>query len=156
MSILAPRNNENPIIKEILTTASSEELDPQSLSIIMKSAEKVFLKMKEDGAKRKAGEEEARRKVEEEDKGKKNIDNNDDLVELLVFKVIRKMNYSLLWTSMSLGQKLCKTHIPTMDRLADKWIISGTMCRPSVIRRGSSAHWKPENTEGTKFGKKEL
>jgi hypothetical protein len=58
----------------------------------MKIAENMFLKMKEDDAKIKAGEEEARRKVEEEDKGKKNINYSDDLVELLVFKVMRKMN----------------------------------------------------------------
>jgi hypothetical protein len=89
----SPRNNEDPIVKEILTKASGEELDPQIFDIAMKLVEKMFLEMKEDEAKRKVEEEEARRKVEEEDKGKK-IDYNNDLVELLVSKVMRKMNIS--------------------------------------------------------------
>jgi hypothetical protein len=88
MSVL--RNNEDPIIEEILTMSSGEELDAQTLYITMKLAKTMFLKMKEDEAKRKAEEEEARRKVEEEDKGKKKIDFNNDLVELLVSKVMRK------------------------------------------------------------------
>jgi hypothetical protein len=88
----APRNNEGPLLKEVSTTTSGEEVDPQILDIAMKLAEKMFLKMKEDDAKRKAEEEEARRKVEEEDIGKKKIDYNDDLIELLVSKVMRKMN----------------------------------------------------------------
>jgi hypothetical protein len=76
----------------VLTTTSGEELDPQILDIVMKLAEKIFLKMKDDEAKKKAEEEESRRKVKGEDKGKKKIDYNDDLVELLVSKVMRKMN----------------------------------------------------------------
>jgi hypothetical protein len=88
----APRNNEDPLIEEVLTMASGEELDPQIINIAMKLAEKMFLKMKEDEAKKKVEEEEARQKIEEEDKGKKPIDCNDDLVELLVSKVMRKMN----------------------------------------------------------------
>jgi hypothetical protein len=58
----------------------------------MKLAEKMFHKMKEDEAKKKAEEEELRKKVKEEDKGNKKIDYNDDLVELLMSKVMRKMN----------------------------------------------------------------
>jgi hypothetical protein len=51
----------------------------------------MFLKMKEDEAKREAEEEEeARREVNGEDKGKKKINYNDDLVELLMSKVMRK------------------------------------------------------------------
>ena len=47
--------------------------------------------MKEDEAKREAEEEEeARREVNGEDKGKKKINYNDDLVELLMSKVMRK------------------------------------------------------------------
>ena len=88
----APRNNEGPLLEEVSTTTSGEEVDTQILDIAMKLAEKMFLRMKEDEAKRKAEEEESRRKVEEEDKVKKKIDYNDDLVELLVSKVMRKMN----------------------------------------------------------------
>jgi CHASE3 domain sensor protein len=75
----ALRNNEDPLLKEMLTTSSGEELDPQILDIAKKLAKKMFLKMKEDEAKKKAEEEEARRIVEEGDKGKKKIDYNDDL-----------------------------------------------------------------------------
>jgi hypothetical protein len=49
-------NNEDSIIEESLTTLSGEELDPQILNIAMKLAEKMFLKMKEDEAKRKVEE----------------------------------------------------------------------------------------------------
>jgi uncharacterized protein YpuA (DUF1002 family) len=92
--MLAPRNNKDPLLEEVLTTTSGEELVPQIIGITMKFAEKIFLKMKEDEANKKAEEEEARRKVEEEDKGKK-INYNDDLVELLVSKVMRKMNVNI-------------------------------------------------------------
>jgi hypothetical protein len=56
-----------------------------------KIAEKMFLKMKEEDAKKKVEEEESRRKVEE-DKGKGKIEYNDDLVELLVSKVMSKVS----------------------------------------------------------------
>jgi predicted RNA-binding protein with RPS1 domain len=46
MIMLAPRNNEDTLIEEILTTSSGEELDHQILNIAMKLAEKMFLKMK--------------------------------------------------------------------------------------------------------------
>jgi hypothetical protein len=69
----ALRNNEDPLLKEVLTTASGEELDPQIINVAMKLAEKMFLKMKDDEAKKKA--------EEEEDKGKKLIDYKNDLVE---------------------------------------------------------------------------
>jgi hypothetical protein len=69
----ALRNNEDPLLKEVLTTASGEELDPQIINVAMKLAEKMFLKMKDDEAKKKA--------EEEEDKRKKLIDYKNDLVE---------------------------------------------------------------------------
>jgi hypothetical protein len=47
----APRNNEGPLLEEVLTTTSGEEVDTQILDIAIKLAEKIFLKMKEDEAK---------------------------------------------------------------------------------------------------------
>jgi hypothetical protein len=74
-----PRNNEEPLLEELLTTSSGEELDPKILDIAMKIAERMFLKMKEEVAKKKSEEEESRRKSEE-DKGKGKLEYNDDLV----------------------------------------------------------------------------
>jgi hypothetical protein len=48
----ALRNNEDPLLEEVLTTTCGEELDPQILDIAMKLAEKMFLNMKEDEAKK--------------------------------------------------------------------------------------------------------
>jgi thymidine phosphorylase len=62
----APRNNEDSVLDEMLTTMGGEEVNPQIFDIPMKLAKKMFLEMKEDEAKRKAEEEEARRKTEEE------------------------------------------------------------------------------------------
>jgi hypothetical protein len=56
--MLAPRDNEDSLLEEVLTIASAEELDPQIINIAMKLAEKMFHKMKEDKAKKKAEEEE--------------------------------------------------------------------------------------------------
>jgi hypothetical protein len=55
----------------------------------MKIVERMFLKMKEEDGKKKVEEEESRRKAEE-DKGKGKMEYNDDLVELLVSKVMCK------------------------------------------------------------------
>jgi thymidine phosphorylase len=93
------RNNEDPVLEEVLATIDGEELNPEILDLAMKLAEKMFLKMKQEDLKRKAKEEEikkraeeeeSRRKVEEE-KGKKKLEYNDDLVELLVSKVMNKV-----------------------------------------------------------------
>jgi hypothetical protein len=81
----------DPLLKEIPTTSTGEEMDPKVLDLAMKIAEKMFLKMKEEDAKEKVEEEESRRKAEE-DKGKGRIEYNDDLVELLVSKVISKVS----------------------------------------------------------------
>jgi hypothetical protein len=48
--------------------------------------------MKEDEAKREAQEEEERKKVEEDEKGKTKVDYFDDLVELLVSKVMKRVS----------------------------------------------------------------
>jgi hypothetical protein len=69
-----PRNNEDPLLEEPLFTTTGEEVDPKILDLAMKIAEKMFLKMKEEDAKKKADEEELRRKAEEDKgKGKLNI-----------------------------------------------------------------------------------
>ena len=54
------RDHVDPILEDIPVTSSGEEVDPKVLDLAMKIAEKMFLKMKEDDAKKKA----------EEDKGK--------------------------------------------------------------------------------------
>jgi hypothetical protein len=77
-----PRNNEDPLLEEPLFTTTGEEVDPKILDLAMKIAEKMFLKMKDKDAKRKV----------EEDKGKGKIEYNDDLVELLVSKVMSKVS----------------------------------------------------------------
>jgi hypothetical protein len=76
------RDHVDPLLEEIPITSSGEEVDPKVLDLAMKIAEKMFLKMKEEDAKRKA----------EEDKGKGKFDYNDDLVDLLVLKVLSKVS----------------------------------------------------------------
>jgi hypothetical protein len=94
------RGHVDPLLEEIPITSSSEEIDPKVLDLAMKIAEKMFLKMKEEDAKKREEEEESRRKAEEEesrrkaeeDKGKGKIEYNDDLVELLVSRVMSKVS----------------------------------------------------------------
>jgi hypothetical protein len=62
------RDHVDPLLEEIPITSSGEEIDPKVLDLAMKIAEKMFLKMKEEDAKKRE-EEESRRKAEE-DKGK--------------------------------------------------------------------------------------
>ena len=81
------RDHVDPLLEEIPITSSGEEVDPKVLDLAMKIAERMFLKMKEEDAKKKAEEEESRRKAEE-DKGKGKFEYNDDLVELLMSKVM--------------------------------------------------------------------
>jgi hypothetical protein len=85
------RDHVDPLFEEIPVTSSGEEIDPKVLDLAMKIAEKMFLKMKEEDAKKRAEEEESRRKAEE-DKGKGKIEYNDDLVELLVSRVMSKVS----------------------------------------------------------------
>jgi hypothetical protein len=86
-----PRNNLDPLLKEILATSIGEEMDVKILDLAMKIVERMFLGMKEEDAKKKAKEEESRR-IAEEDKGKGKMEYNDDLVELLVSKVMSKVS----------------------------------------------------------------
>jgi hypothetical protein len=79
------RDHVDPLLGEIPTTSTGEEMDPKVLDLAMNIAEKMFLKMKEEDAKKKAEEEETRRKAEEY-RGKGKIEYNDDLVELLVLR----------------------------------------------------------------------
>ena len=81
----------DPLLEEIPTTSTGEEMDPKVLDLAMKIVEKMFLKMKEEDAKKKVEEEESRRKADE-DKGKGRIEYNDDLVELLVLRVMSKVS----------------------------------------------------------------
>jgi hypothetical protein len=46
------------LLEEIPITSSGEEVDPKVLDLAMKIAERMFLKMKEEDAKKKAEEEE--------------------------------------------------------------------------------------------------
>lgn len=86
-----PRNNLDPLLEEILATSIGEEMDVKILDLAMKIVERMFLKMKEEDAKKKAKEEESRR-IAEEDKGKGKMEYIDDLVELLVSKVMSKVS----------------------------------------------------------------
>ena len=63
------RDHVDLFLKEIPTTSTGEEVDPKVLDLAMKIVEKIFLKMKEEDAKKKVEEEESRKKAEE-DKGK--------------------------------------------------------------------------------------
>jgi hypothetical protein len=85
------RDHVDPLLEEIPVTSSGEEVDPKVLDLAMKIVEKMFLKMKEKDAKKRAEEEKSRRKAEE-DKGKGKFEYNDDLVELLVSKVMSKVS----------------------------------------------------------------
>jgi hypothetical protein len=76
------RNNKDPLLKELLTTSSGEELDPKILDLAMKLAERMFLKIKLEDANKKA----------EEYKEKGKLEYNDDFVELLVSKVTSKVS----------------------------------------------------------------
>jgi hypothetical protein len=61
----APRNNDEPILKKsenISTSSFGEEVDLKTLDLAMKIIEKMFLKMKEDEAKKKKLEEKSKRK----------------------------------------------------------------------------------------------
>jgi hypothetical protein len=79
------RDHVDPLLEEIPVTSFGEEIDPKVLDLAMKIAEKMFLKMKEEDAKKRAKQEESIRKTEE-DKGKGEIEYNDDLVELFGVK----------------------------------------------------------------------
>jgi hypothetical protein len=85
------RDHVDPLLEEIPNTSSGEEMNPKVLDLAMKIAGKMFLKMKEEDAKKRAEEEELRRKAEE-DKGKGKFEYNDDLVELLVSRVMSKVS----------------------------------------------------------------
>jgi hypothetical protein len=76
------RDHVDPLLEEIPTTSTGEEMDPKVLDLAMKIAEKMFLKMKEEDAKKKV----------EEDRGRGKIEYNDDLVELLVSRVMSKLS----------------------------------------------------------------
>jgi hypothetical protein len=47
------RDHVDPLLEEIPITYSVEEVDPKVLDLAMKIAEKMFLKMKEEDAKKK-------------------------------------------------------------------------------------------------------
>ena len=47
----------DPLLEEILVTSSGEEVDPKVLDLAMKIAEMMFLKMKEEDAKKRTEEE---------------------------------------------------------------------------------------------------
>jgi hypothetical protein len=102
------RDHVDPLLEEIPTTSTGEEMDPKVLDLAMKIAEKIFLKIKEEDVKKWAKEEESRRKAEE-DKGKGRIEYNNDLVELLVSRVMSKVSFTTEGSSTkSKGNKFNK------------------------------------------------
>jgi hypothetical protein len=86
-----PRKSKYSLLEKLLTTSTDEEVDPKILDLAMKIDKRMFLKMKDEDAKKKAEEEELRRKAEE-DKGKGKLEYNGDLVEILVSKVMSKVS----------------------------------------------------------------
>ena len=65
------RDHVDPLLEEIPITFSSEEVDPKILDLTMKIAEKMFLKMKEEDAKKgpkKKNQEERPKKTKEREK----------------------------------------------------------------------------------------
>jgi predicted RNA-binding protein with RPS1 domain len=111
------RDHVDPLLEEIPVTSSGEQVDPKVLDLAMKIAEKMFLKMKEEDTKKRE-EEESRRKAEE-DKGKGNIEYNDDLVELLVSKVMSKVSLNTEGSSTkSKGNKFSKFNLITLEILS--------------------------------------
>jgi hypothetical protein len=51
------RDHVDPLLEEIPTTSTSEEMDPKVLDLAMKIVESMFLKMKEEDAKKRTEEE---------------------------------------------------------------------------------------------------
>lgn len=90
--LMDPRNNKDPLLEEVSTSVGGEEVDPWILDLAMNIAKKIFIKMKEDEDKNKLEEEEARRKAKEEEKGRKKLEYNDDFVELLVSKIMKRVS----------------------------------------------------------------
>jgi hypothetical protein len=106
-----------PILEkgEVTSTSSfNEEIDPKVLDLSMKIAERMFFMMKVDEAiKRLEEEEEAKKTTKEEqakDKEKKKLEYNDDLVELFVSKVIKKVNINTKESSVETFSKGNKYH----------------------------------------------
>jgi predicted RNA-binding protein with RPS1 domain len=65
------RDHVDPLLKEIPTTSTGEEVDPKVLDLAMKIAEKMFLKMQEEDAKKRPknkNQEERLRKTKEREK----------------------------------------------------------------------------------------
>jgi predicted RNA-binding protein with RPS1 domain len=62
MIMSTQRDHVDPLLEEIPVTSSGEEIDPKVLDLAMKIAEKMFLKMKEEDANKRAKEEESRRR----------------------------------------------------------------------------------------------
>jgi hypothetical protein len=50
------RDHVDPLLKEIPTASTGEEMDPKVLDLAMKIVEKMFLKMKEEDAKKRVKE----------------------------------------------------------------------------------------------------
>jgi hypothetical protein len=47
------RDNVDPLLEKILATSTTEEMDPNVLDLAMKIVERMFLKMKQEDAKKK-------------------------------------------------------------------------------------------------------
>jgi hypothetical protein len=60
------RDHVDPLLEEIPTTYTSEEMDPKVLDLAMNIAERIFLNIKEEDTKKKAEEEESRKKTDED------------------------------------------------------------------------------------------
>jgi hypothetical protein len=59
------RDHVDPLLEEIPTTSTSEEMDPKVLDLTVKIVERMFLKMKEEDTNKNAKEEELRKRADE-------------------------------------------------------------------------------------------
>jgi hypothetical protein len=55
------RDHVNPLLEEIPTTSTGEEMEPKVLDLAMKIAKMMFLNMRDKDAKKRAEEEESRK-----------------------------------------------------------------------------------------------
>jgi hypothetical protein len=123
-----PRKSKYSLLEKLLTTSTDEEVDPKILDLAMKIDKRMFLKMKDEDAKKKAEEEELRRKAEE-DKGKGKLEYNGDLVEILVSKVMSKV-------SINTEESSIKSRVTNLTNF--NLIIVVILC-PTSLRRPSKS-----------------
>jgi hypothetical protein len=117
--MLTQRDHVDPLLEEIPTISTGEEMDSKVLDLAKKIAVRMFLKMKEEDTKKKAKEEESRKKTKKKNQEKRptkinemeKIEYNDDLVELLVSKVMSEVSLNTeVSSTKSKGNEFNRVH----------------------------------------------